>query len=202
MMTIIFVRHGESESNVAKIQTNENDKYHLTARGRIQVDRLTRELASLQPNTIYCSPVLRAVETAEIISRGLGIPVHLSSSLKERDWGKANGMKVQDFEAEVNLLQAADQFGIETILNITRRVNKFMEEVNPGLSVAVTHADIIRGALVYPLGLDEAEFSSYGIVPENATMTMLKNREGRFEVVSIGSPRATESMLKAVEGQS
>ena len=202
MMTIIFVRHGESESNVARVQTSEIDKYHLTARGRTQVERLTRELVSLQPNTIYCSPVLRAVETAEIISGGLGIPVQVSSSLKERDWGKANGMKVQDFEAEVNLLLAADQFGIETILNITRRVNKFMEEVNPGLSVAVTHADVIRGALVYPLGLDEDEFSSYGIVPENATMTMLKNREGRFEIVSIGSPRATESMLKAVEGQS
>ncbi|HKM75118.1 MAG TPA: histidine phosphatase family protein [Candidatus Bathyarchaeia archaeon] len=59
MKTIIFVRHGESESNVTKIQANEIDKYPLTALGRFQIERLTQELALVRPTALYSSPVLR-----------------------------------------------------------------------------------------------------------------------------------------------
>ena len=103
MKTIIFVRHGESESNVAKIETNEIDKYPLTARGRSQVERLTQELPMLRPNALYSSPVLRAVETAGIISRRLNIPVQVNRALIERQQGRANGMRVPSFEEEVDL---------------------------------------------------------------------------------------------------
>lgn len=196
MKTIIFVRHGESESNVAKIQANEIDKYPLTVRGRSQVERLTQELALVQPHALYSSPVLRAVETAGIISRRLNIPVQMNRALMERDWGKANGMSVATFEDEVDLCLAADRYGIEPISSITKRVAEFMEGSRPGLSVAVTHADVIRCALVHVFGINDDEFSSYGIVPETATMTVVKVHQEKFEVVAIGSPRATDAILR------
>ena len=197
MKTIIFVRHGESESNVAKIQANEIDKYPLTARGRSQVERLTQGLALIRPNALYSSPVLRAAETAGIISRVLNIPVQVNPSIMERDWGRANGTVVSTFEEEVDLLLAADQYGIESIASITKRVAEFMERLSPGVSIAVTHADVIRGALVHAFGINDDEFSSYGIVSEKATMTVLKMSQGKFEVVAIGAPRATDTMLRA-----
>jgi broad specificity phosphatase PhoE len=73
-----------------------------------------------------------------------------------------------------------------------------MEGLTPGISVAVTHADVIRGALVHVLGISHDEFSSYGIVPEMATMTVLKVRQGKYEVVAIGSPRATDTILRTI----
>jgi len=197
MKTIIFVRHGESESNVAKIQANEIDKYPLTARGRAQVERLTQELALVGPNALYSSPVLRTAETAGIISRRLNIPVQVDRALMERGWGRANGMSVSTFEEEVNLCLAADQYGIESISSITKRVAEFMEGLSPGITVAVTHADVIRGAVVHVLGISHDEFSSYGVVPEMATMTVVKARQGKYEVVAIGSPRATEIILRS-----
>ncbi|HKM78349.1 MAG TPA: histidine phosphatase family protein [Candidatus Bathyarchaeia archaeon] len=197
MKTIIFVRHGESESNVTKIQANEIDKYPLTALGRFQVERLTQELALVRPTALYSSPVLRAAETAGIISQALNIPVKLNRALMERDWGRANGTIVSTFEEEVDLCLAADRYGIESIASLTKRVAEFMEGLPPGVSVAVTHADVIRGAVVHVLGINHDEFSSYGIVPEKATMTVLKMRQGKFEVVAIGSPRATDAILRA-----
>jgi broad specificity phosphatase PhoE len=173
MKTIIFVRHGESESNVAKVQANEIDKYPLTARGRSQVEQLTQELALVRPNALYSSPVLRTAETAGIISRRLNIPVQVDRALTEREWGRANGMTVSTFEEEVNLYQAADRYGVEPISSITKRMAGFMEGLSPGISVAVTHADVIRGAVVHVLGINHDEFSSYGIVPETATMTVM-----------------------------
>ena len=196
MKTIFFVRHGESESNVAKIQANEIDKYPLTARGRAQVERLTQELALIRPNALYSSQVLRAAETAGIISRRLNIPVQLNQALGERDWGKANGMRVSTFEEEVDLCLAADRYGIESVASITKRIAEFMEGLNPGIFVAVTHADVIRGALVHALGINHDEFSSYGIVPETATMTAVKESQGKFEVMAIGSPRVTDTILR------
>jgi len=160
MKTIFFVRHGESESNVAKIQANEIDKYPLTARGRAQVERLTQELVLIRPNALYSSQVLRAAETAGIISRRLNIPVQLNQALGERDWGKANGMRVSTFEEEVDLCLAADRYGIESVASITKRIAEFMEGLNPGIFVAVTHADVIGGALVHALGINHDEFSS------------------------------------------
>jgi broad specificity phosphatase PhoE len=196
MKIVIFVRHGESESNVAKIQANEIDKYPLTARGRSQVERLTQDLALIRPNALYSSPVLRAAETAGIISRALNIPMQMNQALMERDWGRANGTVVSTFEEEVDLLLAADRYGIESILSITERVAEFMEGLSTGVSVAVTHADVIRGALVHAFQMNDDEFSSYGIVPEKATMTVLKMSQGKFEVVTIGSPRATDTILR------
>ena len=46
---------------------------------------------------------------------------------------------------------AADGYGIEPISSITKRVAEFMEGLSPGITVAVTHADVIRGALVHVL---------------------------------------------------
>ena len=196
MKMIIFVRHGESESNVAKIQANEIDKYPLTPRGRSQVERLTQDLALIRPNALYSSPVLRAAETAGIISRELNIPVQVNPALMERDWGRANGTVVSTFEEEVDLLLAAHRYGIESIASITKRVTDFMEGLSSEVSVAVTHADVIRGALVHAFGINDDEFSSYGIVPEKATMTVLKRSQGKFEVVAIGAPRAADAMLR------
>jgi len=106
-------------------------------------------------------------------------------------------MSVSTFEEEVNLCLAADQYGIESISSITKRVAEFMEGLSPVITVAVTHADVIRGAVVHVLGINHDEFSSYGIVPETATMTVVKVRQGKFEVVAIGSPRATEIILRS-----
>jgi probable phosphoglycerate mutase len=198
MKTIMFVRHGESESNVAKIDTNEIDKYPLTSRGRSQVERLAQELGLIRPNALYSSPVLRAVETAGIISRSLNIPVQVDRALVERQYGRVNGMTVASFEEEVDLYSSGDRYGIEPISSITKRVTEFMQVLSPGISVAVTHADVIRGALVQALGIGDDEFSSYGILPETATMTTVKVYEGKYEAVTIGSPRTTEALLRII----
>src|SRR5208282_765103 len=95
-----------------------------------------------------------------------------------------------------DLCLAAERSGIESISSITKRVTEFMKGLGPGVTVAVTHADVIRGALVHVLGIYHDEFSSYGIVPEKATMTVVRTHQGKFEVVAIGSPRATDTILQ------
>ena len=72
-MKIIFVRHGHHKNN------------HLTRLGKKQAKLSYYDLYYEDIKKIYCSPLGRAVETANIISKKLGIKeITLDDRLKER----------------------------------------------------------------------------------------------------------------------
>lgn len=74
---IIFVRHGETVSNVAGIAQGNGTNTELTELGKQQAKKTGEFLKSKQQyskiTTMYCSSAQRAVETAKIIALELGI---------------------------------------------------------------------------------------------------------------------------------
>jgi broad specificity phosphatase PhoE len=71
-MRIIFVRHGESMKN-AKL-TEDKDS-GLTKKGEVQAKYLGEWLKKQKISAVYTSNLLRAKETAEIISKIIKVPV-------------------------------------------------------------------------------------------------------------------------------
>ncbi len=71
MIDIYFVRHGETNGNVAK--RNQPDHTRLTVRGEAQARAAGPVLAALKPTHFVTSTQVRAVETARLI----GESVHL-----------------------------------------------------------------------------------------------------------------------------
>lgn len=197
--TILFVRHGESESNLMKLLTVDPDKYHLTERGKEQAERLAKELSSLPINGLYTSPILRAVETAGIISKRLGLEASVERLLSERDHGKANEIAVPTLELEIELYSEPKKYGIEQIPAIANRVMKFMDTVDERVVVAVTHADVIRAFVARLLLLDGDEFSSYALVPEKATITAVQRNRADWRILALGSPKVTDAITRAAE---
>lgn len=89
---IYFTRHGESEANIEKIFSNKGFKHFLTENGIQQALRLSEILQDKKINTIISSPVLRAIQTASIISSELGIPsFEVHEYLREYDVGLLEG---------------------------------------------------------------------------------------------------------------
>lgn len=86
-MQLYFVRHGESEANVQQILANRGLTHPLTEKGRAQAETLAARLGSVGITHIYCSPLLRAQETGQILSRAWGVPVTLTDALREFDCG-------------------------------------------------------------------------------------------------------------------
>lgn len=86
-MKLYFVRHGESEANTRRIISNREQSLRLTERGRGQANALADRLRSIPITSIFCSPVLRARETADIVSAALGIPYQVTQALREYDCG-------------------------------------------------------------------------------------------------------------------
>lgn len=88
--TIFLVRHGEAESNVGKYfggQVNDS----LTPLGRRQAVVLRKRLLHEKIGRVFCSDLLRARQTMEALD--LGCPVEFSKALREKSYGKLEGVR-------------------------------------------------------------------------------------------------------------
>ncbi len=90
-MRLFFTRHGESEANVIREISNRGYRHGLTEKGRRQAVELAEKIRGAGVTRIYTSPLQRAVETAQILSRALGVPYEVADALREFDCGIAEG---------------------------------------------------------------------------------------------------------------
>ena len=90
-MKIYFTRHGESEANLLREHSNRGFRHPLTAKGRVQATALAKRLEDIPVTRLFTSPIMRAVQTAEILSVTLGVPYEITDALREYDCGILEG---------------------------------------------------------------------------------------------------------------
>jgi probable phosphoglycerate mutase len=94
---ITAIRHGETEWNLARRVQGHTD-IGLSASGREQAARVARALAEGERiDAIYSSDLARAFETAAAIGAAVGVPVRAEPGLRERNFGRAEGLTFDDF---------------------------------------------------------------------------------------------------------
>ena len=89
-MTILIVRHGETDGNALRIL--QRPDVPLNERGIGQAERLARRLADHGFVHILCSDLLRARMTAAPIAALSGIAIEESPLLQERNFGDLRGL--------------------------------------------------------------------------------------------------------------
>jgi len=88
----IAIRHSEAKSNVENyVDSGEDKTNHLTEKGEKTTLAKAQELKKENIDIIISSPVLRAKETAEIISKELGIEIIYDERIREKNFGKHSG---------------------------------------------------------------------------------------------------------------
>ncbi|HBZ35809.1 MAG TPA: histidine phosphatase family protein [Rikenellaceae bacterium] len=97
-MKIFIIRHTESEANVGHILAGQKD-FLLSRRGLNDA----KNLASIFPKTnniemIYCSPLVRALQTAIPFALKRGIPVKIDARLIEHNIGIFEGKTYSEAE--------------------------------------------------------------------------------------------------------
>lgn len=77
-MKLYLMRHGDA---------TKDEPHVLSKRGKKESRRVVRLLcdAGIKPSVILCSSAIRARETAEIVSRELGVPVEEANGLNPED---------------------------------------------------------------------------------------------------------------------
>ncbi|MCX7023776.1 MAG: histidine phosphatase family protein [Spirochaetes bacterium] len=94
--TIYLIRHGESEANARNIVQGLTE-WPLNDRGRLQASAAGAWLAGKGIGSLRCSPLARARETADIVSRTGGLPDPVPDPLfRELDTGCFSGLPIDE----------------------------------------------------------------------------------------------------------
>jgi 2,3-bisphosphoglycerate-dependent phosphoglycerate mutase len=98
--TLILTRHGEARCNLAGLAGGDRTCTGLTPRGRQQVSLLAARLEAGPPaDVLYASPRRRTLESAQIISDVLRLPVRADTGLRGPDHGQADGRPWEEIKA-------------------------------------------------------------------------------------------------------
>ena len=181
-LTLLLVRHGQSEWNAAGLMQGQTGHVPLTALGHQQAAEAAAELATLAgdgggPGALLSSDLLRAVQTAEHCATATGLPVVTTAALREQGYGVLEGRPSRELWDVVDWTDphwSAD--GGESLAELHGRVGGFLTGLRaapPAEVVAlVTHGDTIRAAQAVAAGLGPEHLPA--VTPHNATVTRLE----------------------------
>jgi 2,3-bisphosphoglycerate-dependent phosphoglycerate mutase len=88
---LYLIRHGQSAGN-AEGRFGGHGPTPLSELGRKQAEKTAKLLAKEGISAIYCSDLLRAVQTAEPLAEMLGLPINTSPAFRERHVGVLEGL--------------------------------------------------------------------------------------------------------------
>ena len=160
MPTLFFVRHGESEANV-KLEYAGHLSVPLTAKGEFEAEHTSANFSKTNDiSKIYCSPLLRAQQTAGFFAKKFNLPIEINDLIQEQDMGDYSGKayafteKLPSFEPNVGKRWNWAPDNGETYAQVARRACQFLAfvQVRPADEkiLVVTHGvflRLMRGAL-------------------------------------------------------
>lgn len=97
-MSILLVRHGETEGNRKRVF--QQPETPLSERGLAQAQRLGERLRAVGVSRILVSDYARAQMTAEAVSAATGVPLQTDPGLRERNFGALRGRAYADLEVD------------------------------------------------------------------------------------------------------
>jgi probable phosphoglycerate mutase len=194
---VIFMRHGQAESNVARILAGRHMESHLTADGRQQVMDSSKQLMkNIAIKKVYVSPVIRTVETAQIVCQILGTEYVIDERLYETEMGQLAGMNYEEVTTKygdvlTRFYSDSDpvlkKFGVETFDSVKHRIKNLLDDLlqkhKDNNVLIVTHLDPIKAALATLLDLSSQALHRWNI--RNASLTILKHESKIYSVSGV-----------------
>lgn len=204
-LVIYLIRHGQTEGP-KKVYKGHID-VPLSKQGQVQVEKVASFLKdyvkkyNLSPEIIYSSPLKRALASAEILSKTLSLKVKSEEILKERSFGKWEGLSINeivslypdDFERwRLNPAEFSPPEG-ESTVEVSKRVSEALKRIlkaHKNSQIFITaHGGINRVILCNLLGMPlenifriEQEFACVNIIEFYEDVPVVKLINGFFWV--------------------
>jgi 2,3-bisphosphoglycerate-dependent phosphoglycerate mutase len=182
-----IVRHGESKWNVeGKLQGHLDSG--LTESGIAQAKATGKRLVGQRFNALYSSDLGRAMQTAEIIGRYIGLPVSVDQRLREINLGIFEGLTGKEVETLYPqelwqyLLSGPDFVipGGESARQYFDRTIGYLEDiaqVQSGNSLlVVTHLSVLESLLRRALGIPLEEPRHYSLSNASLNVFFYENK--------------------------
>lgn len=194
MLKIILVRHGETESNKKGAYLGWTD-VQLNNNGLRRAHLARQKLKETKVDMIFCSPLKRATETAQIINKNYNKEIIFDDALKEINFGLWDNLTYDEIrekheekhkewlEGSLNFIFPQGESAQEAFERHEDFINKLTEEVKEGTVLLVTHGGFIRNAIAILLGMkaedawhfkvDNGSISKIEVSDEYGVLTVL-----------------------------
>ena len=181
---LYIMRHGRTDWNDRHKLQGRTD-IPLNAEGRRMAENAAEEYRSVPLDVCWCSPLIRARETAEILLRGRDVPILTDDRLLELSFGSYEGLEnsfsIPDCPVNV-IFQAPEKYtasvgGAETFDELFARTGAFLREVidplmEEGKDVLIVGHGVMNLSIISQVrNLPRKDFWSTGI--ENCKMIRL-----------------------------
>jgi broad specificity phosphatase PhoE len=158
-----FLRHGETDFNNRALWMG-NSNIPLNDKGRSQIRLLIPLVKRLGIKHIYTSPLLRASESAEIISKEAGIiKIEIVNDLRERSYGIFEGMPKSESNYQKLLLSDSPEPFSEFSMRIWHTIISLPLSKK---SLVISHSGVFKALL-----------SNKQILTETQKNTSIRNGE-------------------------
>lgn len=133
---LYIMRHGKTDWNATHKLQGRTD-IPLNEEGRIMAEKAGAEYKNVHFDVCYCSPLIRARETAEIVLKGRNIPIITDDRLAEMGFGVYEGVEnsFQIPDCPINVFfREPEKYitpvkGAESLEDLFARTKAFLKEV-------------------------------------------------------------------------
>lgn len=174
MVNVYLLRHGQTDYNAQGNKYCGRTDLPLNEKGRKQAEELRDQLQGMQFDGIFSSPLLRARDTARIVT---GQDAQPDARLIEIDFGQWEGKIRAEFDPESWENWERDPENTkagktgESGAEVLARVEEFFSELSPGNYLVVAHNGVNRLFLAKQLGMPLRNYRK--LVQENSRITRL-----------------------------
>lgn len=174
MTLVLLIRHGTNDWVHGRL-AGWTPGVHLNDAGRQQAESLATRLAPIPLDAIYTSPLERTLETARAVAAPRAMPLHIVDALGEVKYGEWNGAELKElykhelwpgvqFYPSGTRFPAGETLG-ESQTRMVAAIDTLRARHPKGIIAVVSHADMIRLALAYYIGIHVDLFQRLEIQP-------------------------------------
>lgn len=183
-MDFYLVRHGSNDYLAKGLLAGRLPEVHLNEQGHAEAERLANSLSLAGIQRILCSPLERAVQTAEPTAKRLGLKIEIAPEILEINFGDWTGRSLRELDRDpgwknFNLYRSGTRIpNGETMLESQSRMVGFIEKLfreNSNETVALfSHGDPIKSLFAYYLGIPLDLFTRIEISPGSYSILRLQ----------------------------
>ncbi len=203
-MKIYLVRHGETDWNQAGLLQGQTD-IALNEQGLEQAREASRRLKEVPFEIAFCSPLIRAKRTAEIIIDDSNITLTTDERLRELNFGPWEGVDIrtikdaasQPFTNPGNYIPPE---GAESFAQLYKRSGEFVSQVLLPLEgtyetvLVVAHGGVNRSILNPVLEIPVDDF--WRMHMGNCATAILECRDGRLSMLEYTDSQSANTKSK------
>jgi probable phosphoglycerate mutase len=162
----------------------------LAKEGIIQAELLGKRLSGFGIDALYSSHLIRAVQTAEVVNKYLGLEHQIRENIQEISFGELEGksdeyinenfkdFKLEQMELKDDIPYPGGENGRQVYDRAIVTINEIIKSGKEDIAV-ITHGGVIRALLTGILGLDMSQKLLFALSLENTGITQLVYEENR-----------------------